>query len=70
MEKFDVTKLFDAEAALSQVEKYTQSAIGYIPHKDLRGLTETVANAHFDFARAQAIAGKSFAETMRKAFQI
>lgn len=70
MEKFDASKMFDAEATLTQVEKYAKLAIGYVPVESVRGALETVATAQFEFARAQAQATKAYADSMRKVFQI
>ncbi len=68
--KFDAAKLFDADKMLTEVEKNTKTAIGYITDAKAKAAAEAVAEASMEFARAQNAAVKAYAEAVRKAITI
>lgn len=68
--KFDFTKFFDPIAAIEQAEKNTKSCTGFITDSTARTATESLTDAGFQFARAQATATQAFGEAIKKVFQI
>ena len=68
--KFDVAKMFDVDAAISQMQEANEKAIALITDKKAKGIAETVSAASFEFARAQAAAAKAFGEAVKKAIQV
>ena len=68
--KFDPAKMFDVDAAISQMEANSQKALALITDAKAKSIAETVAAASFEFARAQAAAAKAFGEAVKKAIQI
>lgn len=67
--KFDVTKMFDVQAALDNIESSSRTALGYIPDAKSRGIAQDVMAAHMKFARAQAEAMQDFANAVKSAVQ-
>ena len=67
--KFDVTKMFDVQGALDNIESTSRTALGYIPDAKSRGIAQDVMAAHMKFARAQAEAMQEFANTVKLAIQ-
>ena len=65
--KFDVTKVFDVDAVIKQMEENTKTALSFITDKKAREVTETITSASLDFARAQAVAAKAYSEAVKKA---
>jgi hypothetical protein len=55
----------DASATINQMEKSTKSAIDLIPDAKTRDVVETISMASIEFARAQALAAKTFGETIK-----
>ena len=68
--QFDVTKIMDASAAIEQIERNTKTAIGFIPDAKSRELVQTITEASIEFARAQAIAAKSYVDAVKQAVKI
>lgn len=68
--KFDPAKLFDVDAAISQMEEANGKAVALITDKKAKELAETISAASFEFARAQASAAKAYGEAVKKALQI
>lgn len=67
---FDVAKLFDIDSALTKLEEGTKSATALITDKKARDLVETIYSAGFEFARAQAVAAKTYGEAVKKAVKV
>jgi len=70
LSQFDVTKLMDASAAIEQIEKNTKTAIAMIPDAKSREMVSVIAEASIEFARAQALAAKSYADAVKQAVKI
>ena len=68
--KFDAATLFDADKMLAEVEKNTNTAIGYITDAKTKAVAQSVADASIEFARAQNAAAKAFAAAVSKAVKI
>ena len=68
--KFDVSKLFDVDAAIASMEEANGKALALITDKKAKEIAETVSAASFEFARAQAAAAKAYGEAVKKAIQI
>lgn len=68
--KFDTSKMFDVDAAISSMEEANSKAIALITDKKAKTLAETISTASFEFARAQAAAAKAYGEAVKKAIQI
>ena len=68
--KFDPAKMFDVDAAITQMEENSKKALDLITDAKAKSIAETVTAASFDFARAQAAAAKAFGEAVKKAIQI
>jgi hypothetical protein len=63
--KFDVTKMFNVDTALDQIQSNTQTALGYIPDAKSREIAQSVVDASIEFARAQAQAAQKFADSVK-----
>jgi len=70
LSQFDVTKLLDASAAIEQIEKNTRTAIDFIPDAKSREMAESITMAGIEFARAQAVAAKAYADAVKQAIKI
>lgn len=68
--KFDVTKVFDVDAVIKQMEENTKTALSFITDKKARDVTESITSASIEFARAQASAAKAYAEAVKKAIAV
>ena len=68
--KFDVTKLFDVDAMIKQMETNTKTATALITDTKSREITESVTAASFAFAKAHAQAARQFGEAVKKAVQV
>ena len=68
--KFDAVKLFDADSMLAEVEKNTNTMIGYITDAKAKSVAQAVADASIEFARAQHVAAKAYAAAVSKAIKI
>jgi len=68
--KFDVAKMFDVDAAITQMKEANAKALDLITDKKARSMVETVSAANFAFIKAQADAAKAFGEAVKKAIQI
>ena len=68
--KFDAAKLFDADKMLAEVEKNTNTAIGYITDAKAKAAAQSIADASIEFAKAQNAAVKAYADAVRKAVTI
>ena len=67
--KIDVTKLFDASAALDTMEKGADSVMTYVPEQFKKPVAE-LNKASFELARAQAAAFAKFGEAMKKQIKV
>lgn len=65
--KFDVARLFDADAALDQIQTNSNTALNYITDARSRAIAQIVVDANIELARAQAQAIQKFAETVKSA---
>lgn len=68
--KFDIAKMFDVDAAITQMEEANGKAVALITDKKAKSIAETISSASFEFARAQATAVKAYGEAVKKAIQI
>lgn len=60
--------MFDVNAALEQIEKNTKIATDMIIDKKSREIAETISAASMEFARAQAVAAKAFADSIKQIY--
>lgn len=67
--KFDITKLFDVSAALTSVEKGTESILAYVPEQFKKPATE-MTKAGFELARAQHEAFTKFGNVVQKQIKV
>jgi hypothetical protein len=70
LSQFDVTKLMDASAAIEQMEKNTKTAIAMIPDAKSREMVSAISEASIEFARAQTLAVKAYADAMKQAIKV
>ena len=63
--KFDMTKMFDVDAALDQVQNTTKTALNYIPDVKSRAAVQTMMDASIELMRAQNLAMQKFAESVK-----
>jgi hypothetical protein len=63
--KFDTKKLFDADAAINNLEDQASTATGYITDTKVRDMVNMVNSATFAFARAQIEAAKTYGEAVK-----
>jgi hypothetical protein len=68
--KFDAAALFDAEKVIAEIEKNTNTAIGYITDTKAKTVVQGMADASLELARAQSMAVKAYGEAVKKALQI
>lgn len=66
--KFDATKMFNPDQVIGQIESITRQATGYITDAKSREITETIATASIEFARAHAAAAQAYVEAVKSAF--
>lgn len=65
--KFNAAQLFNADAALDQIQTNSNTALNYITDARSRAVAQTIVDANIEFARAQAQAIQKFAETVKSA---
>ena len=70
LSQFDVTKLLDASVAIEQIEKNTKTAIAMIPDAKSRDMVTAISEASIEFARAQALAAKAYADAVKQAIKV
>ena len=68
--KFDVAKLMDADTVIDQIEKSNQTALGFITDAKSREIAQTISTASIEFARAQALAAKAYADAVKQAIKV
>jgi len=68
--KFDATKLFNVDSALTKLEESTNTATSLITDKKSRDLAETLSKASFEFVRTQNAAAVAYSEALKKALAI
>ena len=68
--KFDVTKMFDVDAAITAMEKNNKLVAGLIMDERARTAAETISAASCAFVRAQVAAAKEFGTAVKKAVAV